>query len=490
MRKKRVFGAFLIIMSLVIMLLPAAEADAESSASDFTIKSGELIKYNGSDKTVSVPDTVTAVGEGAFENNATVEKVILPDSVRSIQAYAFWGCDNLRTVTLGKGLISVDDLAFFNCTGLETMTIPSNIRSIGSQAFAECRNLEDITIPIEVTDIRDNAFDGDYLLNIHCEEGSYADKYAQKFYERQKNMTVFGGDEDEKETDDDKPLNVPADGVYSGADVVGSQTEEPEGGAVLGSTKIVGNRAFVLMQHAALSVRENAGEDNRDQTQQAAAEEPWRIAERSHYRDEALTDAVLEDEVREIGPFAYARSGLKNLVLPDGVEQIDYAAFYHCDDLREVRLPDSVERVASKAFAHTAWVEDFLSGRTANEEDGAADFLISGGVLVAYRGDAAQVTVPDGVRVIAGEAFGGHDEIQKITLPASLQSIDERAFAGCSPGEVEYLGDAMDESYLQELVSLQELGAAAQAQGRPFPFWWIAAAVCMAGGCVCVFQRA
>ena len=510
MSKKRIFGAFLIIISLIVMLLPAAEADAESSASDFTVEGGELVKYKGTEKTVTVPDTVTSIGESAFENNKSVEKVILPNSVKVIRAYAFWGCDNLKTVTLGKGLTSIDDFAFMNCTGLETMKIPSNIRRIGNQAFAECKRFEDITIPPEVTDIRENAFDGDYLLNIHCEAGSYADKYAQDFYERQKNMTVYDKTGDSEENSD-RPVNAPADGVYSGADIVGSQTGQSgdsaeNSGPVLGSTKIVANRAFVLMQGAGLSSQgaggvanntANDGENNSSgSVADVTAEEPWKIGERSHYRDENYTRATLAEDVREIGQFSYARSGLTSIVLPNGLEKINYAAFYHCDNLAEIELPESVTSVASKAFAHTAWVDSFLNGTgeqsSASAADGvsADDFLISGGVLVAYRGNASEVTVPEGVRVIAGEAFAGHDEIQKLILPSTVQNIDERAFAGCNPEEVEYLGDAMDEDFVQELVSMQTYSAVPKTTGRPFPFLWIAAAVMMLGGCVCVFQRA
>ena len=131
MGKSRVLGAFLIIVALLVMLIPAAEADAETSASAFSIKRGELVKYTGKDAVVTVPDTVTVIGKSAFENNTYVEKIILPDSVEQIKAYAFWGCDNLRTVTLGKGLASIGDFAFTNCTGLEKMTLPETVHSIG-----------------------------------------------------------------------------------------------------------------------------------------------------------------------------------------------------------------------------------------------------------------------------------------------------------------------------------------------------------------------
>lgn len=497
MRKRRLFGAFMMIMALIVMLLPAAEADAETSASDFTIKNGELTKYKGKEKTVSVPNTVTVIGESAFENNTVVEKIVLPNSVTQINAYAFWGCENLKTVTLGSGLTSVGDFAFINCSGLETMTIPKNVRSIGIQAFAYCEQLEDITIPPEVTDIREDAFEGDYLLNIHCEEGSYADRYAENFYEKQKDISVYRDPTQENATNPDVPL----DGVYSGDSVQSNDNSLSQEiiGEVFGSTKVVGNQAVILMQNSNLPVLDSSfGSSTESGGNAGEPELPWRISERMHYRDENFTECTVSDDVREIGRFAYARSGLRDLVLPDGLETIEYAAFYHCDFLTDVKLPESVTTVESKAFAHTAWVDNFMNGRDGTE----GDFLVSGGVLIAYRGSSDEVLIPEGVRVVAGEAFADHREIKKLSIPASVQYIDDSAFSGCSIEEINYAGtdfsDKFDDMLMEEQIKLGEMGAApanatvadaATAAGRAFPITWVVAAVFLLGGSVCMLWK-
>ena len=54
--------------------------------------------------------------------------------------------------------------------------------------------------------------------------------------------------------------------------------------------------------------------------------------------------------------------------------------------------------------------------------------MISGGVLVAYKGDSAEVTIPDGVRVIADEVFKDHTEIQKVYLPAGIAATSSDIF--------------------------------------------------------------
>ena len=79
------------------------------------------------------------------------------------------------------------------------------------------------------------------------------------------------------------------------------------------------------------------------------------------------------------------------------------------------------EYCCAKAFTHTGWLDDF-------EENSMDDFLISGDILVAYKGNLPEVVIPDGVRVIAEEAFRNHTELKKVHLPASVTDIGNDAF--------------------------------------------------------------
>ena len=182
--KKWVVALALIATALILTHLPVSEADAAASASDFQIEGSTLTKYRGSDERVTIPDTVEVVGESAFENNQKVQFVVVPKSVKRMDAYVFWGCDNLEEVVLGKGLTSVDEYAFSGCTGLKQITIPENIQSIDAQAFAGCTNLTDIYIPDTVTSIADDAFLNCDNVTIHADEGSVAEKFAQKLAEQ------------------------------------------------------------------------------------------------------------------------------------------------------------------------------------------------------------------------------------------------------------------------------------------------------------------
>ncbi len=183
-------SVLIVIVTLIIMLLPVSEADAETSASDFRMEGSTLVKYRGTEKNVTIPDTVEVIGRSAFEDNKDVELVVLSNSVRRIDPYAFWGCENLDTVVLGTGLSAVGDYAFTKCTGLEQMTLPSNITAIGIQAFGDCTSLRNISIPAQTTSIHETAFDGCYQLTFHCDSGTVADEYAKAFYEKQQ-RTAF-----------------------------------------------------------------------------------------------------------------------------------------------------------------------------------------------------------------------------------------------------------------------------------------------------------
>ena len=441
MKRKRLVGALMVIVALIIMQLPVSEADAAtSSASDFKMEGSTLVKYRGTEKNVSVPNTVEVIAQEAFEGNDNIELVVLPNSVKRIEAYSFWGCDNLDTVVLGKGLTEVSDYAFAGCKGLEQMTIPSNVTSIGIQAFGDCVNLKDISIPTETSSIHESAFDGCYQLTIHCDAGSTADIFARAFYERQQEMPEY----------EDVPNYTPSEEIKEpNEDVEATATPEPVStpvpstvdGQILGVTTIVGNQAVVFVDAETLNVYD--AQSYVPQQQQPAADysvgrlesgipkftivDRSVVADQAFYRNEELETMALPNGIREIGQFSFARSALKQIELPQGIDTICYGAFYHCDVLETLELPDTVMLVEPKAFDHTAWVENFKNGNT-----GDGDFLVSGGVLVAYRGTARSVTVPEGVRVIAAEAFQGHNEINSVVMPDSLRVIGEGAFENCT----------------------------------------------------------
>ena len=421
--KKWVVVMALIATALILTHLPVSEADAAASASDFQIEGSTLTKYRGSDERVTIPDTVEVVGESAFENNQKVQFVVVPKSVKRLDAYVFWGCNHLEEVVLGKGLTAVDEYSFAGCTGLKQITIPDNVQSIDAQAFAGCTNLTDIYIPATVTSIAEDAFLNCDNVTIHADEGSVADQFAQKLAgQRSQNPLVTATPAPTQTSDATSDTQATAE-----PEPTATPAPTPVPGNVLGSTIVVGNHAMVMVLPEEETVKQGYTEQEADQetggeTQDITAEaEDGTIPEWKYYRDQSIKAVSIPEGTTEIGRFAFSRSSAESVTFPEGVTTIDYAAFYHCDDLNSVILPDTVTRVEAKAFTHTGWMDDF-------EENSMDDYLISGDILLAYKGDLPEVSIPDGVRVIADEVFRSHTELKKVHLPASVTNIGDSAF--------------------------------------------------------------
>ena len=422
--KKWVVVMALIATALILTHLPVSEADAAASASDFQTQGSTLVKYRGTEERVTIPDTVEVVGESAFENNQKVQFVVIPKSVKRLDAYVFWGCNNLEEVVLGKGLTAVDEYSFAGCTGLKQITIPENIQSIDAQAFAGCVNLTDIYIPATVTGIAEDAFLNCDNVTIHADEGSVAAQFAQKLAEQKSRDPLVTAAPVQTPTAVSRPDTQATTEPVSTATPAPVATPVP--GNVLGSTIIVGNHALVMVHPGEEKVQQGytepeAGQETGEEQDITAETENGKVPEWMYYRNQSVGAVTIPEGTTEIGRFAFSRSSLRTVTIPEGVTVIDYAAFYHCDNLDNVVLPDTVNTVGAKAFTHTGWLDDF-------EENSMDDFLISGDILVAYRGNLPEVVIPNGVRVIAEEAFRNHTELKKVHLPASVTDIGNDAF--------------------------------------------------------------
>lgn len=414
----------LAVTALILTHLPVSEADAAASASDFQTQGSTLVKYRGTEERVTIPDTVEVVGESAFENNQKVQFVVIPKSVKRLDAYVFWGCNNLEEVVLGKGLTAVDEYSFAGCTGLKQITIPENVQSIDAQAFAGCVNLTDIYIPATVTVIAEDAFLNCDNVTIHADEGSVAAQFSQKLAEQKNRDPLVTAAPVQTPTAVSRPDTQATTEPVSTATPAPVATPVP--GNVLGSTIIVGNHALVMVHPGEEKVQQGytepeAGQETGEEQDITAETENGKIPEWMYYRNQSVSAVTIPEGTTEIGRFAFSRSSLRTVTIPEGVTVIDYAAFYHCDNLDNVVLPDTVNTVGAKAFTHTGWLDDF-------EENSMDDFLISGDILVAYKGNLPEVVIPNGVRVIAEEAFRNHTELKKVHLPASVTDIGNDAF--------------------------------------------------------------
>ena len=103
----------------------------------FNQNQNELICYPAgkNDKTYEIPDSVTRIGQNAFENCTSLESVTIPNSVTSIGDCAFYDCESLTSVTIPDSVTSIGGSAFYNCISLAVAVILGDNVSIDSNAF-------------------------------------------------------------------------------------------------------------------------------------------------------------------------------------------------------------------------------------------------------------------------------------------------------------------------------------------------------------------
>lgn len=157
--KLRVLSAFLAV-AMLLTLLPAAAFAAPAPESDFEYgaSNGRAIirKYKGAGGTVEIPATlggypVTGIKMQAFIECTSLKSVSMPESMTWIGDSAFAGCTGLEQVEISPNLTAIGPNSFYSCNGLTSVVVPDKVTSIESLAFFGCLKLESITIPASVT---------------------------------------------------------------------------------------------------------------------------------------------------------------------------------------------------------------------------------------------------------------------------------------------------------------------------------------------------
>ncbi len=125
-------------------------------------------EYGSSNETfpitqVLLPNTITELGEFAFDNQRTLSSITIPLNLTTIGSAAFMHT-GLLDITIPDSVTNIDSSLFYNCYNLSAVTIGSGLTTISLQMFRNCTSLGEISIPSNVITIDNYAFSGDTSL--------------------------------------------------------------------------------------------------------------------------------------------------------------------------------------------------------------------------------------------------------------------------------------------------------------------------------------
>ena len=378
---------------------------------------------------LTLPNSVTSIWEGAFFNCSGLTKLTLPSSVTSIGKHTFEGCTGLTELTLPSSVTSIGESAFQGCTGLTKLTLPNSVTSIGESAFRGCTGLTKLTLSNSLTSIGEYAFYSCRGLTELTLPNSITSigKYAFKGCIGLEKITSLA-----------EIPPVCGSYVFDGVNKTNCELIVPEGSVAAykqarGWEEFSNIRGVVAFGHCGDSITWNFY-DSGNLTLSGSGE-MWNYNyDVPPFKDYGIKTVTIGDGITSIGDYAFSGcSGLTELTLPNSVTSIGESAFAYCSDLEKITVESGNSRYDSRDNCNS-----IVETETNTLIVGCKNSIIPNSVTSigesAFRGCSGltELTLPNSITSIGEYAFYSCRGLTELTLPNSITSIGDYAFAYCS----------------------------------------------------------
>ena len=466
---------------------------------------------------IEIPNSVASISNGAFSDcsglkqiivdsgntvydsrencNAIIEtstnklvtgckNTVIPNSVTSIGDKAFDGCSGLTSIEIPNSVTSIGNDAFYSCRNLISIEIPNSVTSIGNYAFCSCSGLTSITVYANNPPVLGN---NTYTINmgipVYVLCGSL-ETYIAANWGGFSNFVGFCGGTVSVAANPEEGGTVTGGGIV-GADetctVTATENENytfanwTRDGTVVsadaeytfyvsGDMNLVaqfvpnGNITFAdanvksicvdkwdtngdgELSYAEAAVVTSLGEEFRFDTLISSFNELQcfiglaSIGNSAFSECSGLTSIEIPNSVTSIGSSAFSGcSGLTSIEIPSSVTSIGGYAFWYCSGLTSIEIPNSVTSIGDYAFWYCSGLEQIIvdAGNTVYDSRENCNAIINTTTNVLGLG-CKNTVIPNSVTSIGSCAFFGCSGLISIEIPNSVTSIGYSAFENCT----------------------------------------------------------